>query len=70
MGPIVYREMISGEEQAVCDFVKQVFNELVAPDYAREGVEEFFRFVDASAIAERNCRDRAWNALHPYGTAA
>lgn len=53
MTEIVYEEMRSGEERAVCELVEHVFNELVAPDYEREGVEEFFRFANAAAIAER-----------------
>ena len=50
---IVYREMESGEEQAVCDLVRDVFNALVAPDYSPEGVFEFFRFADPGHMAER-----------------
>lgn len=53
MEPIAYEEMTSGEEPAVCDLVKQVFDELVAPDYNQRGVDEFFRFVNPSAVAER-----------------
>lgn len=53
MEPVVYRAMRSGEEQAVCELVQQVFNEFVAPDYGQEGIEEFFRFANPSAMAER-----------------
>lgn len=49
----MFKEMIAGEEQDVRDFVKQVFDELVAPDYEREGIDEFFRFMNPAAIAER-----------------
>jgi hypothetical protein len=51
--PIVYEEMRSGEEPAVCELVERVFSELVAPDYEREGVQEFFRFANPRAMAER-----------------
>ncbi len=51
--PIVYREMNSGEEQAVCDLVKQVFDEYVAPDYGQNGIDEFFRFANPCAMKER-----------------
>lgn len=51
--PIVYREMHAGEEQAVCDLVKQVFDEYVASDYGQDGIDEFFRFADPKAMKER-----------------
>jgi hypothetical protein len=50
---IVYREMSPGEEQAVCDLVSRVFNEFVAPDYWKEGIEEFFRFANPRAMEKR-----------------
>jgi GNAT superfamily N-acetyltransferase len=53
MEPVVYRAMRSGEEQAACDLVQQVFKEFVAPDYGQEGIKEFFRFANPSAMAER-----------------
>ena len=53
MEPIAYEEMTSGEELAVCVLVKQVFDELVAPDYCQRGVDEFYRFVNPTAVAER-----------------
>jgi hypothetical protein len=46
MEPITYTEMNTGEEQAVCDLVAQVFDEYVASDYEQDGVEEFFRCAD------------------------
>ena len=46
MEPIVYREMGSGEEAAVCELIARVFKEMVAPDYESEGIEEFFRFAN------------------------
>lgn len=53
METITYEEMRSGEEQAVCKIVELVFNQLVAPDYEPEGVEEFFKFANAAAMADR-----------------
>lgn len=53
MEPIVYEEMRSGDEGAVSDLVEHVFGEFVAPDYEREGVDEFFRFANAATMAER-----------------
>lgn len=53
MEPIVYREMSAGEESAICELVECVFNELVAPEYEQEGIEEFFRFANPYAMVER-----------------
>jgi len=53
MEPIVYREIALGEEPAVCALVAHVFNELVATDYKKEGIEEFFHFANPIAMAER-----------------
>lgn len=53
MDTIVYREMNTGEEQAVCDLVTHVFNEFVASDYAYDGIKEFFQFANPSAMNER-----------------
>ncbi len=50
---IRYRFMQSGEEEKVCSLVEKVFNEFVAPDYAREGVDEFFKFANPAALAGR-----------------
>lgn len=53
MARIVYREMVLGEEQVVCDLVTQVFNEYVASDYEQDGIDEFFRFANPEAMKER-----------------
>lgn len=53
MEPIVYREMRSGEELAVCQLVERVFNEFIAPDYDQNGIEAFFRFANPGAMAQR-----------------
>ena len=45
--------MKKGEEQKVCSLVEKVFNEFVAPDYGREGIEEFFKFANPVALAGR-----------------
>lgn len=50
---IIYRDMRSGEEPIVCELVRQAFNEFVAPDYGKTGVEEFFRFANPDAIKTR-----------------
>ncbi len=53
METIVCREMKTGEEQAVCDLVTQIFNEFVAPDYGQDGIKEFFHFANPRAMAKR-----------------
>lgn len=50
---ISYREMLLGEEQAVCDLVKRVFDEYVASDCGQDGIGGFFRFANANAMKER-----------------
>ena len=53
METIDYEDMRPDEAQVVCDLVERVFKELVAPNYEPEGVEEFFRFANATAMADR-----------------
>ena len=53
MEQITYDQMSSGEEQSVCDLVEHVFNEFVAPGTEQDGVDEFFRFANVTAMAER-----------------
>ncbi len=48
-----YRFMRKGEETKVCSLVEKVFNEFVAPDYEEEGINEFFKFGNPFALAER-----------------
>ncbi len=50
---VSYEEMTFGEEPVVCDLVNRVFDELVAPDCDQCGVDEFLRFVNPTAVAER-----------------
>ncbi len=45
--------MNTGEEQAVCNLVTQVFNEFVALDYEQDGIDEFFRFANPIAMKQR-----------------
>ena len=50
---LTFRTMKPGEEQAVCRLVKRVFDECVKEEYETEGVREFFRFANPSAMAAR-----------------
>ena len=47
------RRMEPGEEDQVCQFVLQVFNDFVAQLYEHEEVEEFTRYADAKLMAKR-----------------
>jgi predicted GNAT family N-acyltransferase len=48
------RLMQPGEETQVCELITQVFDELVAPDFSPEGVEEFLKYVQPDALRERS----------------
>lgn len=50
---IVYRFMKKGEETKVCSLVEKVFNEFVAPDYGEDGINEFYKFANPNALADR-----------------
>ena len=45
--------MATAEAAEVCDLVTRGFEEFVAPDYSRLGVEEFLRFASPAAMLER-----------------
>lgn len=51
---INYRVMRPGEEVKVCSLIEKVFNEFVAPEYGPEGINEFFKFANPLAMAERS----------------
>jgi predicted GNAT family N-acyltransferase len=50
---IKFRFMEQGEEVKVCALVAKVFNAFVAPEYGQDGIDEFFKFADAEAMAGR-----------------
>ncbi len=45
--------MKSGEENEVVNFVLQVFDEFVAPQYDNEGITEFRKYAHPDALADR-----------------
>ena len=53
-GRVSVRCMLPGEEGEVCALVARVFNEFLAGDFPPEGVDEFFRFARADAMAQRS----------------
>ena len=52
--PVMMRPMHSGEETEVCDLVRRVFNEFIAPSYSQAGIDEFFKYAQADALAQRS----------------
>ena len=50
---LIVRRIRSGEEVEVCRLVERVFGQFVAPEFPPEGVEEFLRFADPTALARR-----------------
>jgi GNAT superfamily N-acetyltransferase len=52
-----YRLMKRGEETEVCHLVVRVFDEFVAPQFSREGVQEFRRYADPHLFLLRS----RWN---------
>lgn len=51
---LTYKLMSPGEEKKVIDIVSRVFDEFVAPQYSEEGVTEFYKYADVTALAERS----------------
>lgn len=54
MKNLTYRLMVAGEEETVINIVTEVFNEFVAPQYSEEGVTEFYKYANATNLAERS----------------
>jgi GNAT superfamily N-acetyltransferase len=52
-GPVHYRAMNIGEEAAVMALVRPVFDRFEAPEYAPQGVEEFYHFANAESMRLR-----------------
>ncbi len=50
----IIRPMRPGEESEVCELVKRVFDEFIAPDYSQEGIDEFFGYAQSDALAQRS----------------
>jgi Acetyltransferase (GNAT) domain len=50
---ITFREIKSGEEAKACQLVMDSFSEYVAPDYSKEGVNEFSKYVDPLLMQKR-----------------
>jgi GNAT superfamily N-acetyltransferase len=51
---LTYKIMSPGEEGDVINIVTEVFNAFVAPQYSEEGITEFYKYANATALAERS----------------
>ncbi len=51
---LTYRLMNPTDVQDVSEFVLRVFNDLIAPEYPPEGIQEFQRYVQPSALLARS----------------
>jgi GNAT superfamily N-acetyltransferase len=61
---IVYRRMQAGEESIVCNIVARVFKGFVEPGFSSEGIQEFLRYVEPGALAQRAQADHfVWVAV-------
>ena len=56
-GPLIFRPMEMGEETETCNLVVRVFNDLVAPQYSQEGVNEFLKYAQPDAFLRRSQRN-------------
>ena len=50
---MTYRQMKPEDIIEVSNLVSRVFNELVAPEYSSEGVQEFHRYIEPTAFQAR-----------------
>ncbi len=71
MEQLVYRAMKPDEAQKVCNLVRQVFDKKIRREFGQEGVDEFFRFANASAMQDRIQSGGfvlvAWSSDEPVG---
>ena len=56
---ITYRAMKSGEEQRVSELILDSFGEFIGPEYSREGVDEFRKYVQPEALQQRSRADHS-----------
>jgi GNAT superfamily N-acetyltransferase len=51
--PLILRPMEAGEETETCKLVVRIFDDLVAPVYSQEGVNEFLEYARPDAFLRR-----------------
>ena len=54
---ILIRPILQGEEDAVCRIVERSFDMFVGCDYSLEGVAEFYKYANPTAMASRLLAD-------------
>ena len=47
---ILYRRMKQGDEEQVFTFIKGVFHQFVAPEFSKEGIVEFMKYIHPDAL--------------------
>ena len=52
-GRLTYRDMTGGEEPVVCELVRRVFDQFVAPQFSRQGADEFLAYARPEGLAQR-----------------
>lgn len=50
--PIKYRKIKQGDAIQVFTFIKEVFNQFVAPGFAKAGIEAFLKYIRPDALDE------------------
>jgi GNAT superfamily N-acetyltransferase len=51
---VTLRPLMSGEEIEISNLVAKSFNEFIAPDFADDGIDEFFNYANARALQKRS----------------
>ena len=51
---IVYRAMNPGEKSEVCRLVVASFDEFIAPNYSKEGIDEFSKYAQPDQLLKRS----------------
>jgi GNAT superfamily N-acetyltransferase len=54
MENIVVGHMMQGEEPLIEALVKEIFDVYIAPDYAQEGIDYFYNYINENSITERS----------------
>lgn len=49
--PIEYRPIKQGDATQIFDFITEVFNQFVAPEFSQEGIAEFLEYIQPNTLA-------------------
>ncbi len=53
MKNIIFRKMFKGEESTVNTLIEKGFNEFIGPEYSKEGIQEFKKYVNPNSLLSR-----------------